>query len=161
MLINEFVLKDGITIQMFQGNRGVRPDLDFRIKQSEPGKRSRTPTHTHWIVDLLLKMEHDKDGVKDFIIFLIDIYNKSTPFKNKKERKNYVLKYTKRANKKFSQIKGGVHSVEYITAVVELFSICEKQFPGAYMFKGCLDLALAYSKGTKDFFRIIGHTKRV
>lgn len=50
--------KDGALIGLFQGNRGARPDIDFVIKILVPGrtKRLTPPTHTFWVVDLLLKI---------------------------------------------------------------------------------------------------------
>jgi len=51
-------MRDGTLIGLFQGSRGVRPDLDFVIKILVSGldKKLRPPTHTFWIVDLLLKI---------------------------------------------------------------------------------------------------------
>jgi len=47
---------DDIThVGIYQGSRGERPDLDFILKYKQDGKRLRTPSHTHWIVDLLVK----------------------------------------------------------------------------------------------------------
>ena len=52
---------DGVTeVAIYQGSRGERPDLDFIVKYKEEGKRLRTPSHTHWIVDLLVKAEVNK-----------------------------------------------------------------------------------------------------
>ena len=53
--INEFILSDGTIVAMFQGFRGENPDLDFIVKYKEPNKRLRTPSHTHWIVDLVIR----------------------------------------------------------------------------------------------------------
>ena len=44
-------------IAIYQGGRGARPDLDFIVKHKEEGKRLRTPSHTHWIVDLIAKKQ--------------------------------------------------------------------------------------------------------
>ena len=48
-------LDDGNVIAIYQGNRGKHPELDFVVKYLSPGKRLRAPSHTHWIVDLLVK----------------------------------------------------------------------------------------------------------
>ena len=74
-------------------------------------------------MDLILKMEYDKKTTSDFIIFLQEIYDNSKPFKSLKERKEYNLKYLEKAKQKFSHINGGIYPIEYITALVELFSI--------------------------------------
>ena len=51
--VNEFTLNDNTIVAMFQGFRGSYPELDFIVKYKEPTKKLRTPSHTHWIVDLL------------------------------------------------------------------------------------------------------------
>lgn len=156
-----FKITKDIELHLYQGERGPKPHLDFKVKQLEKNKRPRTPSHTHWIMDLILKMEYDKKTTSDFIIFLQEIYDNSKPFKSLKERKEYNLKYLEKAKQKFSHINGGIYPIEYITALVELFSICEKQYPDAYMFKKSLDLAYRYSLGTCDFYTIVSHSKRV
>jgi hypothetical protein len=162
MLIVEYKLQDGIIIQLYQGNRGSNTELDFQLKQLESGKtRARSPSHTHWIVDLIMKAEANKKKVGEFVDFLIEIYNNSSSFKTKEERENYKLKYGLIASKKFSDIKGGKYSVEYITTIIELFSICEKQFEKAYMFKKSLDLMKRYVNDQSDFYTVISHSKRV
>lgn len=161
MPFRKYKLKDGTILQLFQGNRGVRPDLDFKVKQIELGKSPRTPSHTHWIVDMIMKIEIDKKGVSEFSDFLMKIYINSTPFNSILERNNYKLKYVNTARKKFGKIKGGKYSVEYITAIVELFSKCEKQYPGAYMFEKSLKLIQRYSNDQCDYFTLVGHSKRV
>jgi hypothetical protein len=45
--------------------------------------------------------------------------------------------------------------------LVELFSKCEKQSTGAFMFKNLLQLVKEYCDGKKDFYQIIGYSKRV
>jgi hypothetical protein len=48
-----------------------------------------------------------------------------------------------------------------LTAFIELFSICEKQTSGAFMFKGLLEMVKEYCQGKKDFYQIVGYSKRV
>jgi hypothetical protein len=63
---------------------------------------------------------------------------------------------------KYPQLQGhGYYSVETLTAFVELFSKCEKQTDGAFMFRGLLSLVKDYCEGKKDFYQIIGLSKRV
>ena len=50
-------LDNGQYISIYQGNRGQSPELDFIVKYYEPGKKLRGPSHTHWVVDLLIKSE--------------------------------------------------------------------------------------------------------
>ena len=71
--INEFTLNDNTIVAMFQGFRGSYPELDFIVKYKEPTKKLRTPSHTHWIVDLLVKAEFNKQLVRDFVQKYLDL----------------------------------------------------------------------------------------
>ena len=55
----------------------------------------------------------------------------------------------------------GSFSVELITTLVELFCKCEKQSSGAFMFRSMLTLTKEYLEGKKDYYQIIGTSKRV
>ena len=59
----EFQLADGTIIGVFQGSRGSHPDLDIVVKYKDKYTKSgvRTPKHIHWVIDLLIKKEHDKN----------------------------------------------------------------------------------------------------
>ena len=62
----------------------------------------------------------------------------------------------------FKELDGiGALSVEFITILVELFSRCEKQTDGAFMFRNMLELCKQYLKGEKDYYQVIGISKRV
>ena len=132
-------------IAIYQGERGARPDLDFIVKYKQEGKRLRTPSHTHWIVDLIAKAQYDKGKVKSYVEDMIKLYDECEPFKTEEERKTYKL--------------------QCVTKVwidhIELFSKCEKQTPGAFMFRNLLILVKEYCEGKKDFYQIVGYSKRV
>lgn len=153
-------------VAIYQGNRGQSPELDFIVKYREEGKRLRTPSHTHWIVDLLVKGSHSTlfkvNYLNNFVDDLIKIYDESNKFVSSDERKNYNLIHPQRMAVKYPQLQGhGYYSVETLTAFVELFSKCEKQTDGAFMFRGLLSLVKDYCEGKKDFYQIIGLSKRV
>lgn len=154
---------DNITeVAIYQGERGENPELDFIVKYKEENKRLRTPSHTHWIVDLLIKSEVSKSNLLSFVDDLIEIYDNSTPFKSVEERNNYVLKYPTLMVSKHSSLQGhGYYSIETLTSFIELFSLCEKQTSGAFMFRGLLTLVKEYCQGKKDFYQIVGFSKRV
>ena len=44
---------------------------------------------------------------------------------------------------------------------LELFCKCEKQSSGAFMFRSMLTLTKEYLEGKKDYYQIIGTSKRV
>ena len=159
---NQFELSDGTIVAMFQGFRGENPDLDFIVKYKEPGKRLRTPSHTHWIVDLIVKGEINRPSTLDLVKELIEVYDSIDPFQTVEERDNYELIYANEIARDFSWLDGtGSLSLELIGTLVELFSKCEKQTTGAFMFKSMLTLAQDYLEGKKDYYQIIGTSKRV
>ena len=72
----------------------VDPDHDFDMKYQENGKRLRTPKHIHWVIDLLIKKEHNKELTLKFMKYLRDMYDKVEGFKNKEDRFNFIIKET-------------------------------------------------------------------
>jgi hypothetical protein len=150
------------TIAIYQGVRGENPELDFIVKYKEEGKRLRTPSHTHWIVDLLVKAEHSKELVLSYIENLILIYDNTVPFKTVEERDKYVLRHHDVMSLRYNELNNhGYYTISTLTAFIELFSICEKQTTGAFMFRGLLTLVREYCEGKKDFYQIVGYSKRV
>jgi hypothetical protein len=154
---------DDIThVGIYQGSRGERPDLDFILKYKQEGKRLRTPSHTHWIVDLLVKAESNKELLLSYVNNLIEIYDNNNPFTSVEERSNYELKYTNIMNLRYNELNThGYYSIGTLTAFIELFSLCEKQSTGAFMFRGLLTLVKEYCENKKDFYQIVGYSKRV
>lgn len=153
---------DRTTIAIYQGVRGENPELDFIVKYKEEGKRLRTPSHTHWIVDLLVKAEHNKELLLSYVNNLILIYENSEPFNCVEERDTYELRHNYVMDLRYNELNGcGYYTISTLTAFIELFSICEKQTTGAFMFKGLLEMVKDYCEGKKDFYQIVGYSKRV
>jgi hypothetical protein len=147
---------------MFQGFRGENPDLDFIVKYKEPEKRLRTPSHTHWIVDLVIKGEIHQLTTLSLVESLIKIYEDIEPFKTVEERNDYKLQYVDNLVNTYSELDSvGALSIELIGTLVELFCKCEKQTTGAFMFKSMLELCKEYLEGKKDYYQVIGTSKRV
>lgn len=133
-------LSDGNGLAIYQGSRGQNPELDFIVKYKSLKSRLRAPSHTHWIVDLLIKSEYNKEVVKRFMDEWIEVYDRATPFKTTEERKNYDFIYNEYFTEKYDELENtGAFSVEFISAIIELFIKCEKQTTGAFMFKNLLD----------------------
>lgn len=154
---------DSVTeVAIYQGSRGERPDLDFIVKYKEEGKRLRTPSHTHWIVDMLVKAEVNKSVLLGYVNDMIKLYDETTPFKSVEERNNYRLTQPTLMTSRYSLLQGhGYYTIETLTSFIELFSKCEKQTNGAFMFRSLLTLIKEYCEGTKDFYQIVGYSKRV
>jgi hypothetical protein len=153
---------DKTMIAIYQGERGENPELDFIVKYKEDGKRLRTPSHTHWIVDLLVKAEHDKELLLSYVNNLIVMYDKTEPFSNIEQRNTYQLKFGEVMNLRYNELNScGYYTISTLTSFIELFSLCEKQTTGAFMFRDLLVLVKEYCEGKKDFYQIVGKSKRV
>lgn len=149
-------------VAIYQGERGANPELDFIVKYKETGKRLRMPSHTHWIVDILIKSEFNKKVVSNYINNMLEVYDNTVPFNTQAERLIYELRYPDSISKKFAEIDSkGYFSLNTLTTFIELFSLCEKQTPNAFMFRGLLRLIKEYTEGQKDFYQIVGLSKRV
>ena len=160
--INEFTLNDNTIVAMFQGFRGSYPELDFIVKYKEPIKKLRTPSHTHWIVDLLVKAEFNKEMVRDFVQKYLDLYDVMVPFESQEERNSYELQHVGESLTDFQDLDGrGYLSVEFLSTIIELFILCEKRSDGAFMFKGLLQLVIDFCDGKRDYYQIVGYSKRV
>ena len=152
--------EDQTEIGIYQRFRGENPNLDFIVKYKSKGQRLRTPSHTHWIVDLLVKCEYSKEIVGEYVQTMLDYYERTEPFNTVEERNNYELSfYTTFDYNSLNQ--HGYYSIETLTAFIELFTKCEKQTTGAFMFKTLLQLVKDYCDGKKDFYQIVGYSKRV
>ena len=157
-----YKMGDGTYIATYQGFRGGNPDLDFIVKYREPGKRLRTPSHTHWIVDLLVKCEYNKGLVRGFVYSMLEKYNQMEPFKTVYERDNYELIVTDELDDVYDELNGhGYYQIDTLTTLIELFIRCEKQSTDAFMFQTLLQLVLDYCDDKKDFYQVVGYSKRV
>ena len=160
--LKSWELSNGGFIAIYQGSRGGNPELDFIVKYRESKSRLRAPSHTHWIVDLLLKYEHSPNDVKSFISEWLEIYDRLEPFESVESRNSYEFLYKDYFVEKYYGLENlGVFPIDFISSMLELFIRCEKQTPNAFMFKTLLQLVKDYCDGVKDFYQIVSYSKRV
>lgn len=160
--LSTYTMVDGTIVAIYQGSRGENPELDFIVKYKETNKRLRTPSHTHWITDLLVKCEYNKVIVGKFVKKVLSLYETTEPFNNTEERNGYELNFFKKHLYEFDVLNNhGYYKMDTLVSFIELFTICEKQTKEAYMFKTLLTLVLEYCEGKKDFYQIVSYSKRV
>jgi hypothetical protein len=161
--LKSWQMREGTHVAIYQGNRGSNPELDYVIKYLAPNKRLRAPSHTHWIVDLLIKAQFNEINTLGFVNEWIRHYDMIEPFASVEERNNYELVHTNYFVEEYELPlnRHGAYSVEFLSTIIELFIKCEKQSTGAFMFKDMLVLMKDYCEGKKDFYQIISHSKRV
>lgn len=149
---------DGTLIGLFQGSRGARPDIDFVIKILVPGenKRLTPPTHTFWVVDLLLKIPQYRKEVREIVQYYIDYYANTSPFSSVKERNNYQLETVAKITAHYSHIEQPYTlSLDYVATIIELFCKNEKATPGAYMFRNLLQTLRDYVDEKKHYTEVL------
>jgi len=157
---NEFKLSDGTVIGIFQGTRGQNPDLDILIKYQEPNKRVRTPKHIHWVIDLLIKKEHNKKLTLEFVKYLRGMWERVEPFRTKEQQQKCELKETTSEKlKQFEELnKYGEYQVDFIGHLIELMMRMEKTgLDRAYVFKDLLDTIIE----EKDIFSIVAKATQI
>lgn len=160
--LKEIKLSDGTIIGVFAGNRGHNPDHDILIRYQENGKRLRTPKHIHWVIDLLIKKEHNKELTLKFMKYLRDMYDRVESFKSKEDRANCILKETTPEKlKPFQELnKYGEYKVDFIGHLIELMIKMEKNTPldkPARVFKELMDALIS----EKEIFVIVSKATQV
>ncbi|MBS3056753.1 MAG: hypothetical protein J4473_04955 [Candidatus Aenigmarchaeota archaeon] len=160
--IKEIKLSDGTIIGVFAGSRGANSDHDILIKYQENGKRLRTPKHIHWVIDLLIKKEHNKKLTLKFMKYLRNMYDKVESFKSKEDRKKCIIRETtKEKLKPFEELnKYGEYKVDFIGHLIELMIKMEKNTPPekpARVFRELMDAMIQ----EKEIFVIVSKATQI
>lgn len=160
--VREITLSDGTIIGVFAGNRGANPDHDILIKYQEKGKRLRTPKHIHWVIDLLIKKEHDKELTLKFMKYLRDMYDQVEAFQSKEERGTFKFKQTTPDKlKPFEALnKYGEYKVDFIGHLIELMVKMEKNTPKdkpAWVFRQLMDALIQ----EKEIFVVVSKATQI
>lgn len=142
--IVDIVFDDKYTIYIFQGSIS---ENDIIIKYVEEGKRMRTPKHIHWAVDLLLKLQAERELTKDFIKEIKDEWDNCYPLSNNDEATLITIidDYIEMTDvSKFKELNNyGEYSVEFLIVLMSMLMIQEKtNRKDAYMFGKVLDTLL-------------------
>jgi len=158
----EIKMSDGTVIGVFEGSRGANPDHDILIKYQEKGKRVRTPKHIHWVIDLLIKKEHNKELTLKFMKYLRTMYDQVDAFKSKEDRQRCELKETTPEKlKEFDELNQyGEYTVEFIGHLIELMIKMEKNTPPdkpARVFKELIDAMIQ----EKEIFVIVSKATQI
>tara|TARA_Y100000034_G_C6563081_1_gene243721 strand:- start:5 stop:532 length:528 start_codon:yes stop_codon:yes gene_type:complete len=159
--IKEVRLKD-VTIGVFAGSRGHNPDHDILIKYQEDGKRVRTPKHIHWVIDVLIKKEHNKELTLKFLKYLRDMYDRVKGFESKEDREKCELTETTHEKlREFEELNHhGEYSIEFIGHLIELMIKMEKNMPPekpARVFRELMDAMV----NEKEIFVIVSRATQI
>ncbi len=160
--IQDIMLEDGTTIGVFEGNRGANPDHDILIKYQEKAKRLRTPKHVHWVIDLLIKKQHNPELTIKFMTYLRNMYDRVEKFTSKEDRAKCILKETTKVKlAPFKELdKYGEYKVEFVGHLIELMIKMEKNTPPdkpARVFRELIDAMIQ----EKDIFSIVSRATQI
>ncbi len=156
--IHTFKTSEGILIAVFQGSRGLHPDIDFVVKILKPGEEERPfpPLHSFWVVDLMMKTVEYREEVIEILEYYIDFYKNLSPFQSVEERARFTFTTVKHITEKYKHInQEHTLSLDYVCMIIELFCINEKRNEGAYMFHDLLNILLNYAKNKVDYTTVI------
>src|SRR3989344_6813007 len=162
LAVREITLDYGTKIGVFEGSRGYNPDHDILIKYQEQGKRLRTPKHIHWVIDLLIKKEHNRKLTLEFMKYLRNTYDRVDAFCSKEDRAKCDLKETTDEKlKPFEELNNyGEYKVDFIGHLIELMIKMEKNTPPekpARVFRELMDSVIE----EKEIFVIVSKATQI
>lgn len=135
-------------------------DLLVLYRQKNEGKWSnlRTPRHIHWAVDVLIKLDEDRELTQRFLEEFIQIWNSTIPLRSLESRASFLNAGTLMAKAdemlaRYRALDGkGEYSVRFLTILATLLMAQEKtNREDAYMFGKVLK---ALKEG-RDIFGIV------
>jgi len=157
--VKETSLSYGTTIGIFEGDRGANPDHDILIKYQEKGKRLRTPKHIHWVIDLLIKKEHNRELTLNFMRYLREMYDRVEGFKSAGERGSFEFKET--TPEKLKPFEGlskyGEYKIDFIGHLIELMIKMEKNHPNPHVFRELIEAMI----NEEDIFVIVSKATQI
>ena len=141
--IIEFVFEK-YTLYVFHGRLS---QYDIFIKYKSSGTRLRTPKHIHWVIDILIKMQYDKELTQDFLKEVKRIWNNSVGLEDNSYLTLKALIENNESDihiEKFRSLdKYGEYPVEFLFVMMELLSVQEKtNRRDAYMFGNVINKLL-------------------
>lgn len=143
-----YTTENGVEIFVEKGSKTQSP-FDFRVRFHEPGKRDRTPTHVHLIIEMYVKNAFNSRLTLELKNHILNIFSNIQPI-------NYYPPKLQFFNpvhiEKYTELdKVGEFSVEFLLVVTELIMIQEKtNYP-----QGSLTQRLYADFGVKDRFSVI------
>ena len=136
--IIEFVFDGHLRLVVFPGR--ISPnDIWIKYIDSNTSGRMRTPKHIHWVLDILVKREHNRDLVNDFLKKMLNRWEEIKPLPDREYttiKDNLVFSMDENFVSKYRALDSfGFWPMDFITFLIELLMIQEKtNNPNAYMF---------------------------
>ncbi len=143
-----YTTQTGVEIFVEKGSKSQSP-YDFRVRFREPGKRERTPTHVHLIVEMYVKNAFNSKLTLELKNHILEVFSKIQPINHYPPR---LQIFKPEHVKPFIDLdRVGEFSVEFMLVTTELIMIQEKtNYP-----RGSLTQRLYTDFGVKDRFSVI------
>ncbi|MDU6985303.1 MAG: hypothetical protein E6371_12885 [Terrisporobacter othiniensis] len=144
---------EDVDIYVFPGS--LSPN-DIVLKYKSHDSRRRTPKHIHFVIDLLIKKEHESKLVKSFIDTLLLRFKEIKGLEDRTYNSiynNLIICRNKKILNKYDELnKYGEYSVEFLLNFGELLMLQEKtNMKDAYMFKNVMEKI----RDDKDIYSIV------
>jgi len=151
--IVDIELDSGIVLSVFPGS--LSPN-DILLKYKERNGRYRTPKHIHWVIDLMLKREHNEVLTNELLRDFKSQWSNITPLLSRDYEaiiNSLSLSRDEALLERYSDLNSyGYYIIDFIMHLMELLMLQEKtNFSNAYMFINVINELLS---GT-DLFRLI------
>lgn len=148
-------INSNFLLSVFPGNLSIN-DILIKYKDINNNTRFRTPKHIHWVVDLLIKKEKDRNTTNQLLALFMNSWNNASGLtvRNYKNitgviKNSIVLRHLSTFNKLDNH---GYYSIEFLIILMELLIVQEKtNNPDAYMFGNIINSLL----NNQDLFSII------
>lgn len=158
-LIKLFEVNDSFILGIYEGKLSDYDILIMYRQKLKSGKRKgkwsgiRTPKHVHWAVDILTKMQSDKELTEFFLEYMLKLWEATIPIKSNEERQSLIITFSEEELEKYRTLSSkGEYSPKFLIALAKLLMLQEKtNRPDAYMFKRVLEKL----KNGEDIFSII------
>lgn len=148
------------TIFVLEGKRGDNPNLDIVIKYKKNNNdKILTPSHIHWVVDFIIKLESNDTKTINFIRMLHDEYVQTNSLVGRDRTfqtiSDEIVSFIRNIDiNLYTELNGiGYYDIDFLIVLIKLFSIAEKTSrPNAYKFRSLLN---EFTKPNPDYFSIV------
>lgn len=154
-----FPVNSHFFVGIYKGNFS-KYDILIKYKQKINGKwsRIRTPKHIHWAVDIMIKMHSEPKTTKEFLDFLLVVWDQTESIKTLSDRKRIIsiknlLELSRKDLANYDKLKSkGEYSISFLILLARLLMVQEKtNLESAYMFKKLLEKL----RKNEDIFSIV------
>lgn len=146
-------LGNGLYIFVYPGNLSAN---DILVKYKQSDTKQRTPKHIHWVVDFMIKQQHEKVLTDQLLYVFSNRWQSIVPLTGRSNDDiltSLILSHNTQLKRRYDTLNNyGYYSVDFLIHLMELLMIQEKtNNPDAYMFSRCLNSLM----NSNDLFSII------